>query len=74
MAKKKWKDLPRIARIAIVTGGAIQLALIGAAHADISRRPADQIRGSKMTWRLISLINIIGPIIYFRRGRITPPQ
>lgn len=72
MAKKKWKDLPRLARIAIVAVGVAQLALTGAAHADISRRPADQIRGSKFVWRLITLVNFVGPILYFRCGRIKP--
>lgn len=68
--KKKWKDLPKAVRLAILAAVAVQVALISIAHADITRRPDEQIRGSKRTWRLISLINFVGPIIYFRRGRI----
>lgn len=68
---KKWHDFPAAAKIAIIAAGTAQMVLIGAAHADISRRPADQIRGGKAMWRLISLVNFVGPILYFRRGRIS---
>lgn len=70
--KKNWKNMPTAARIAILAAGATQLALTGVAHADISHRPAEQIRGSKLAWRLISLISFVGPVLYFRRGRVSP--
>lgn len=41
---------------------------IGAAHMDLSRRPASQVGGSKMRWRLITLLPVGGPLWYFRRG------
>jgi hypothetical protein len=28
------------------------------------------VRGSKIGWRLISLINVFGPLAYFRWGRV----
>jgi hypothetical protein len=70
MAKKRFGDLPPAARVAIVLAGALEVGLLAAAQIDITRRPADRIRGSKRFWRLISLINVVGPIAYFRRGRV----
>ncbi len=66
------KQLPRSAGGKVLLGLliVIQLALTGAAHADLSRRDASEIRGSKAKWRAITLINFIGPILYFSRGRI----
>lgn len=37
---------------------------------DINRRPAGQIRGSKLLWRLALLVNTLGPVSYFRWGRV----
>ena len=70
MAKRKFQDLPVAARAAIVVAGVVEVGLLAAAQIDISRRPADRIRGSKRFWRLISLINVVGPLAYFRRGRV----
>ena len=67
--RMKWKDMPPQARIGTVVVGAIQLTLLLAAQRDISRRPAEQIRGSKTMWRLATLINFIGPGSYFAFGR-----
>jgi hypothetical protein len=67
--KKSWKELPPVARIGTVVIGAAQLAFLAAAQRDLSRRPAEQIRGSKMFWRLATLINFIGPGCYFAFGR-----
>ena len=50
--------------------GIIQLVLLISAIRDIRRRPADQIRGSKRLWMLVSLINWVGPIAYFKYGRL----
>jgi hypothetical protein len=68
-SRKKWKDMPPQARVGAVVVGAIQLSLLLAAQRDISRRPADQIRGSKIMWRLVSFVNFIGPGSYFAFGR-----
>lgn len=67
--RTKWKDMPPQARVGMVLVGAIQLTLLLAAQRDISRRPAEQIRGSKTMWRLATLINFIGPGSYFAFGR-----
>ena len=71
--KKSWKELPPAARIGTIVVGAAQLAFLTAAQRDLSRRPAEQIRGSKMFWRLATLVNFIGPGCYFAFGRKLPP-
>lgn len=70
MVKRAFGDLPAAARVGVVVAGALELGLLVAAQVDITRRPADGIRGSKLVWRLVSLVNVFGPLAYFRSGRI----
>ena len=72
--KKSWKELPPAARFGTIVVGAAQLAFLTAAQRDISRRPAEQIRGSKTLWRFATLINFIGPGSYFAFGRRRLPK
>ena len=72
--KKSWTELPPAARVGTIVVGAAQLAFLTAAQRDISRRPADQIRGSKTLWRFATLINFIGPGSYFAFGRRRLPK
>jgi hypothetical protein len=51
----------------------MSLGLVAAAERDIQLRPADQVRGSKLLWRLICL-NALGAVGYFRWGRRSPRQ
>ncbi|WP_426998418.1 hypothetical protein [Pseudarthrobacter sp. N5] len=67
--KKKWKDLPPAVRIGTVIVGVAQLVFLAAAQRDISQRPSDQIRGSKGIWRVVTLLNFVGPASYFVFGR-----
>ena len=71
--KKSWKELTPMARVGTVAVATVQLALLVAAQRDISRRPAEQIRGSKAMWRAVTLINFIGPGSYFAFGRKNLP-
>lgn len=67
-----WNRLSPRARRALITVGAAETALKIAALADLRRRPAAQVRGSKKTWALaIALTNSAGavPFAYFLRGR-----
>lgn len=59
-------------RAAIVSLGLAELGMKIAAARDIQRRPADQIRGSKLFWRLALLVNTFGPLGYFLLGRRKP--
>jgi hypothetical protein len=70
MANTKWAQLPALARAGIVAAGVLEVGLLAAAQIDITRRSADRIRGGKMRWRLLSLVNVIGPLLYFYKGRI----
>ncbi|KLL97404.1 membrane protein [Rhodococcus sp. IITR03] len=47
----------------------VQLSLAVAAWADLARRPADKVNGSKLRWALTIAVNFFGPIRYFRKGR-----
>jgi hypothetical protein len=71
-AKKQWADRGPASKFAVVVAAAVQFALAGAAWADLARRPADQVRGPKWRWGLVVLINFVGPLAYFRWGRVNP--
>ena len=72
MANRRWSDLSQRTRRVIVAAGVIETMLKVAALADLRRRPADEIRGSKKAWAAaIIVVNSAGavPIAYFVRGR-----
>lgn len=67
--KRRFADLSPASRAVLTALGVVQVGLLVAAEADLARRPAAQVRGSKTGWRLISLVNVFGPLAYFRWGR-----
>jgi hypothetical protein len=69
-----WRELSRRQRQAMIIRGAVQLGLLSAALNDLRGRSADQIRGPKALWAVISLINYLGlgPVAYFLVGRRKP--
>jgi hypothetical protein len=67
--RTEFTDLSIPQRIGIVLLGTVQVSLLIAAQVDIQRRPAAQISGPKAMWRLICLLNTVGPLSYFRWGR-----
>jgi flagellar biosynthesis/type III secretory pathway M-ring protein FliF/YscJ len=67
--KKQWNDLTPCQRSAVVAGAVVQVTLLAAAQIDLTRRPKEQIRGAKLLWRILVLVNFIGPIAYFAIGR-----
>jgi hypothetical protein len=73
-ARRSWSELsPRTRRVILVAGTA-EAVLKVAALADLRRRPANQIRGSKLTWAgFVTVVNSFGvaPLVYFRFGRRT---
>ncbi len=66
----RFSELSPTLRAASLVLAAFQITLYGAAYRDIARRPAAQIRGPKWRWRIICLLNTVGPLSYFRWGRI----
>lgn len=69
MAKRRLQDLSPRSRRLLVGLGVVQISLNLAAQIDISRRSPSQLRGSKIRWRLVSFINVFGPLAYFCWGR-----
>jgi len=71
----RWDELSTRRRRLIIVGGALEGALKIAALVDLARRPAAELRGSKLRWAIaITLINSVGavPIAYFTYGRRRP--
>lgn len=68
MPRTKKPMTPQQRRVAWIAG-TIQVLLMVAAQADIQRRPAEQIKGPKWRWRLVVLLNTVGPLSYFFFGR-----
>ena len=69
LSKKKFAELSRPQQALVVLLAVVQLSLAVAAWADLSRRPADKVNGSKLRWALTIAVNFFGPIRYFRKGR-----
>ncbi len=62
----------RFSRRQRIVIGALAIAELSAklvAARDIERRPAAELRGSKLLWRLALLVNTFGPLAYFALGR-----
>jgi hypothetical protein len=71
----KWDELSPRKRRLVIVGSALEGALKIAALVDLARRPAADVRGSKLGWAAaITLINSLGavPIAYFTYGRRKP--
>ena len=68
---KNWSDLTAREKAPFVVQGIAQVTLFVAALADIHRRPAEEINGSKWLWSAVALVTFIGigPIAYFLFGR-----
>ncbi|MBX3050241.1 MAG: PLDc_N domain-containing protein [Caldilineaceae bacterium] len=67
--KKKWSELSGPVKAASIFMGLVQFGLLLAALADIRKRNAEEINGSKAMWIGLSFINYVGPIAYFVKGR-----
>jgi hypothetical protein len=64
-----WKDWSTARKALTIAQSVIQLTLLVAALADLSRRSKDEINGDKRRWYGIVFIAYVGPIIYFLYGR-----
>ncbi|MET4060552.1 hypothetical protein ABIB35_002100 [Arthrobacter sp. UYP6] len=67
--KKSLKDLTASQKKMVGVSATVQFALAGLALADMWRRPASQIRGSRTLWSAACAVNFIGPLSYFVFGR-----
>lgn len=66
---RTWQELSSGQRAAALTLASVQLSLAVSAWVDLARRPADQVNGRKATWAAVIAINVVGPVLYFVKGR-----
>ncbi|MEX2627277.1 MAG: hypothetical protein WD225_10375 [Ilumatobacteraceae bacterium] len=57
-------------RVLIMLLVALKVSTTVSAWADLAERPSELVNGSKRRWAFIIAIDVIGPILYWRRGRI----
>ena len=69
-AKKQWQDFSTGQRAVILVLASVQVSLAVSAWTDLATRPAEQVNGSKAKWAALIAIDFIGPIAYFRKGRL----
>lgn len=67
--KTHWKDLSGKRKTGVVLIGLAQVALTAAAYRDLIKRPEEEIEGTKLAWGVALLVNWIGPLTYFAKGR-----
>ena len=67
--KKRWADLTRVQRTAVVAVAAVEVVLTTTALVDVARRPSAQVRGPKPLWVLGCFVQPIGPIAYLACAR-----
>ena len=72
-AIEQFKQRPPVQRFSTVVLIVVSLGLVATAEYDIQRRPADQVRGSKLLWRFVCL-NALGAVGYMRLGRRAQSQ
>jgi hypothetical protein len=68
MEKKRFGEMTAAGKAAVLVLAAISLVIIATAERDIQQRDADEVRGSRAAWRLVSL-NALGALAYLRFGR-----
>lgn len=68
-SSKKFAELSTRAQVGIVIGALVEITAKIGTWVDLSRRPADQVRGPKWAWVAASFINGFGPAAYWSFGR-----
>jgi hypothetical protein len=70
LAGQQWASMgSRQKRIALVALVLAEVGLAALTWRDLRRRPADEIRGSKRLWRIVSTINPGNSVAYWLIGR-----
>ena len=67
--KKSWSDLTSTQKTLAVVAGAAELAATAWCLRDLTRRPADQVRGPKAVWVPALSVQPFGPLAYVLWGR-----
>jgi len=66
----RWNDLTSREQAAVLVLASVQLSLAAAAWADLATRPSERVNGHKAAWGVVIGVNFIGPLAYFRWGRV----
>ena len=67
--KKQWSELSPGARAGLVVAAVVELVLTTVAMRDLSRRSRAEVRGPKWLWRLVAVVQPVGPVAYLVLGR-----
>lgn len=67
--RSEFTAMSPASRAGLIAGVAVEVSAKIAAWVDLSRRPAEKIRGPKWMWALAQLINGLGPAAYWSLGR-----
>ncbi|WP_018296802.1 hypothetical protein [Corynebacterium lubricantis] len=67
--RTQFSELPLLARVGIVAFATVDATAKIAALVDMSRRPADKIRGPKWAWAAAQAVNGFGPAAYWAFAR-----
>lgn len=71
MKSRRWSDMSSGQKSATVVGAIVQMTLAAAAWNDLAKRPAASVRGRKAVWAGVIAVNFVGPLAYFRWGRLS---
>lgn len=66
---QRWDEMSAARKVLVMLLTSVQVSLAVSAWADLARRPAEQVVGSKRRWAAVIAVNFVGPILYFARGR-----
>lgn len=72
MAKRRWSDLTTRQRRAVYLAATVEIIATATALRDLARRPADEVRGSRLAWAAGCLVQPVGPLAYLAFGRQRP--
>lgn len=67
--RNEFNDMSTATRVTLITGVLVEVAGKIASWVDLSRRPAESVRGPKWVWVLAQFINGLGPAAYWAFGR-----
>ena len=72
MQNRRWEDFTTGQKALLIVGASVQLSLAVSAWADLATRNAAQVKGGKkIVWAAVIAINVVGPIAYFVKGRLS---
>ncbi|APT93700.1 hypothetical protein CPHO_05925 [Corynebacterium phocae] len=64
----KWEKLSPKGKTAVIGAAAADISLTAAAWHFLYHLPRRKIRGSKKLWFLVSLVDVVGPLVFLSFG------